>query len=141
MNKFKVGDKVRIIRKCEIGTIVNIANDDFDIFGASNLAYVTKIGKYTSCVYTVHDIELIEEAQEAKEILTEEEKEYLSNAIKPFRYRIRFISKGKYYREPLEFIEFIGEEVILSYLPEFKAGQYYKNMEVDKEYTLEELGL
>ena len=84
---------------------------------------------------------------EVPDILTKEEKEYLSAVIKPFRDRIISIEKheqdlyyqtiiiqltSKYPNKDFEFIR----------LPWFnEAEKIYKNMEARKKYDLEELGL
>ncbi len=87
------------------------------------------------------------------DILTKEEKEYLSTIIKPFRndviyiakykftgcieiteyYHIRISVKSKVKREPDETID----------LPRFPCldNEKYKGMKVGKQYTLEDLGL
>lgn len=81
-----------------------------------------------------------------KPILDDIEKEYLSNVIKPFRDKVQDITKvdlnhaGVY-----EFIRInhddYGSPIGTINLPNFRNGDMYKGMEVDKEYTLEELGL
>lgn len=80
-----------------------------------------------------------------KPILNDAEKEYLGNIIKPFRNRIIWIGKSVYI--PGEYIEIYlrhYDDGCSSYsivLPYFKKGTMYKGMELDKEYTLAELGL
>lgn len=74
-----------------------------------------------------------------QEILDDKEKEYLSNVIKPFRNKVIKISKqsaidGDFYID----IEMEEEDFNLPY---FRDKRMYRGMEVDKEYTLEELGL
>ena len=84
---------------------------------------------------------------ENKEILDEQEKEYLSAVIKPFKKRVIRIEKVKLLHDDSEFINIVlyssvtydNEENIQ--LPYFKKGTMYKGMELDKEYTLKELGL
>ena len=80
-----------------------------------------------------------------KQILDEKEKEYLSSVIKPFRNRIISIRKCRYNQD-----EYIGmyvkyyvetDESELITLPVFKKETIYKGMELNKDYTLEELGL
>ena len=75
------------------------------------------------------------------EILTDKEREYLSNVIKPFREEIEFIGKCECYEKQKQFIgiKIVNGDSIL--LPIFEKNKYYKNMEVKKEYALEELGL
>ena len=80
-----------------------------------------------------------------KQILDDDEKEYLGNVINPFRDRIIYIAKSVY--TPGEYIEMYlrhYDDGCSSYsivLPYFKKGTMYKGMELDKEYTLKELGL
>ena len=89
-----------------------------------------------------------------KQILDDVEKEYLGNIIKPFRNRILYIAKSetvKTYDNPNPKIY---ECIYIMYkdstkkrnpyymgFPHFEKGTMYKGMELDKEYTLEELGL
>ena len=74
-----------------------------------------------------------------KEILDEEEKEYLSNIIKPFRNKVEYIVKET--SSDNEYITIsIKNDSDLSF-PNFKKGTMYKGMEIEKEYTLEELSL
>lgn len=85
-------------------------------------------------------------------ILDEVEKEYLSYVLRPFRDRIKYVEKLRAYsggRTDLYSID-NGEYISITYgdrcydfftLPHFPKGSMYKNMEVGKEYTLEELGL
>lgn len=73
-----------------------------------------------------------------KEILDEEEREYLANVIKPFRHKVKYIVKFDCL--PKEYISiWIPHDVID--LPCFKKGTMYKGMEKCKKYTLEELSL
>ena len=78
-----------------------------------------------------------------KPILTEEEREYLSMVIKPFRNRIKYIVK--YLHEYGEYISIVykvsdvGTSSVI--FPSYDEGTTYKGMELGEEYTLEELGL
>lgn len=75
-----------------------------------------------------------------KPILDNKEKEYLSFVIRPFRNNVEFIRKQKYDDE--EFIFITCKSRFDSFaLPLFKKGTMYKGMELNREYTLEELGL
>lgn len=74
-----------------------------------------------------------------KEILDEQEREYLSSVIRPFRHKVKYIVK--FDCSPEEYISIwlpYAEEIAL---PCFKKGTMYKGMEKDKKYTLEELSL
>ena len=71
-------------------------------------------------------------------MLTEEEKAYLSEVIKPFRDEVTGILKGD---NGSEFIRISVENDGAFRLPYFKQGSMYKNMKTNKKYKLEELGL
>ena len=79
-------------------------------------------------------------------ILTASEKEYLSNVIKPFRKKST-ITIAKYVSDYVADEEYII--IWLSHIdnseyinfPYFEKGTMYVNMKVNKNYTLEELGL
>ena len=77
---------------------------------------------------------------EYKEILDDVEREYLGDFINPFRNKVDVITKLNN-GEGSEWIiiELKNEQPIL--LPYFKQKTMYKGMELNKEYTLEELGL
>lgn len=137
MNKFKLGQKVKIIRTGKIGRINNITSEDFGTSGVSNACYrIEYIKENDWNWFTVHDLE------EAKEILDAEEKEYLSNIIKPFRDRVTKIEKFENSRDrQKEYITIYIKNDFSINLPNFKKNTIYKNMEIDKVYTLEELEL
>ena len=85
---------------------------------------------------------LLEEAKEP--ILNEVEKDYLSAVIKPFRDEVKFIELPSYDRPNLTYTcirmyDNCGNKIVR--LPIFKRGTMYKGMKLDKNYTLEELGL
>ena len=75
------------------------------------------------------------------DILDDVEKRYLSAVIRPFRKRVDSIIKIS---DPLgsakEYIFIKLDEDSFS-LPYFKTGTMYQGMELEKVYTLEELGL
>lgn len=82
------------------------------------------------------------EKEEKKPILTDEEREYLSAVIKPFRNDVSNIEKKGCNTEYLTILlneNSTSEDTVL--LQRFKKGTMYKGMEAEKEYTLEELGL
>ena len=72
-------------------------------------------------------------------ILDDVEKAYLSAFIKPFRKRIEYIEKISFANGD----QFLSVALQKDYcgLPNFKEGTMYKGMELNKHYTLEELGL
>lgn len=88
--------------------------------------------------YNHHTVKMTLEVQDP--MLDETERKYLSGVIRPFKDRVRYIQKIAYSLEEKEFIVIvcISGNIIFPY---FKKGSMYKNMELNKEYTLEELGL
>lgn len=73
-------------------------------------------------------------------ILDDVEKAYLSAVIKPFRDRVKYITKYIYpaKEEYLLIVMYNGERMSF---PTFKKETMYKGMKVYEEYTLEDLGL
>ena len=76
-------------------------------------------------------------------ILDNKEKEYLSSVIRPFRDKVKYIVKSNCFIKDFisiflynDFKDIEGIE-----FPYFQKDTMYKKMKVDKEYTLEELGL
>lgn len=85
--------------------------------------------------------ELIKESkkEENKPILDDVEKEYLRAVIRPFRNKIVSISKEDCCNEDCFInIELENDALIFPY---FKKETMYKGMELEKQYTLKELGL
>ena len=82
------------------------------------------------------------EAEYKPEILTEKEKAYLSAVIKPFRKDIEYIEKFKSNYVGKEYIYIVmKKDDDYCKLPRFFKGTMYRGMELNKRYTLEELGL
>ncbi len=88
-----------------------------------------------------------DEWEEYVPILSKKEKEYLSAVIKPFRDRVTHIAKVE---EDIHWFYWIMIRVDIGFLDDYyefclppfeETSSMYKNMEVGKEYTLEELGL
>ena len=84
----------------------------------------------------------------SEEILTVAERNYLSAVIKPFRNSVKSIEKLEYisFYKKYQYINIEYEEIDKSVsgslsFPVFEADSLYKGIELDKEYTLEELGL
>ena len=95
--------------------------------------------------HAIDEYKLLDWLCEEHQILDKEEKEYLSAVIRPFRKRIYTIKKCKY-KESLNYICIAvcgipSYKVELLILPNFEEGTMYKGMELNKVYTLEELGL
>ncbi len=77
---------------------------------------------------------------EKEEILDEVEKKYLSAVIKPFKKKIKYIAIFRCSRSVGNIFIKVDRNNGIA-LPYFEIGTMYKNMEIDKRYTLEELGL
>lgn len=80
------------------------------------------------------------------QVLDNAEKKYLSAVIRPFRNDVLFIMKYEECFSSRDYIAIwyrdkINGEVNYCTLPKFEKDTMYKNMEVSKHYTLEELGL
>ena len=77
--------------------------------------------------------------------LDEKERTYLSAVIKPFRSHVVFIRKIYLESAGKERIEIVIEVNSCFHhymiLPPFDKGTMYQGMELDKEYSLEDLGL
>ena len=78
---------------------------------------------------------------EREEILDEIEKRYLTEVIRPFRKRIQFIQKKKEITEINPYIRIVCEDNDKLVFPYITDNSKYKGMEVNKKYTLKELGL
>ena len=82
---------------------------------------------------------LLEEAKEP--VLDDVEKEYLSATIKPFRKMIAYIVKAQDFDDGKQCIRIILQNGDGMHFPYLDDDAMYKGMEVNKEYSLEELGL
>lgn len=88
---------------------------------------------------------ILKPVYERKEILDGAERQYLSNALKPFRCRVISVEKDeRYSNKEYIYVELTTDNPVEKdciIFPDFKKGTMYKDMETDKKYTLEELGL
>ena len=140
LQKSPIGTKIRF----EDGVILTKTEEDFyenDVFYRNNenleaLKDNINLGK----IIKIEEPEYQTVYESKLEILDEVEKRYLRNIIRPFRDKVKAISLitagGKsdcYINIELE------DETI--YLPDFEINTMYKGMKLEKEYTLEELGL
>lgn len=78
-------------------------------------------------------------------VLDEVEKKYLSDVIRPFRKNVTGIVKQTFYGSNSQYISIklcdeTGFKDCVN-LPNFERNAMYKGMEVNKEYSLKELGL
>lgn len=82
---------------------------------------------------------LLSEAEEP--ILDDVEKKYLSAAIRPFRKMIAYIVKAQDFDDGKQCIRIILQNGDGMHFPYLDDDAMYKGMEVNKNYSLEELGL
>lgn len=88
---------------------------------------------------------LLEEYKEP--ILTDQEKVIVKdiiNALKPFNLKFTHITKNSFSPEKKEYLSLIydkNDKYIWVKLPNFERGEKFVGMELNKSYTLEDLGL
>lgn len=149
INKFCVGDKVKINKNITLG---DIEKDYFEGCQMDTMNFL-KNASYSNfnIVYEVEGIisglPIINGSTINSKVLTvvnrpildEKEKEYLRAVIKPFRKEVVYIEKNNFSKDE-EYID-IGLKSDTITLPNFRKRTMYKNMELDKKYTLKELEL
>ena len=142
------------LKKSPIGTKVTFENkevfvkDDEDTFenlserlDLEDLEGLEDNHMYNGKIIKIEEPEYKTVYEYKPEILDEVEKRYLRGVIRPFRDNVETIRKlfspttGKYY------IQIRYKDEPPTNLPYFESKKMYKNMETDKIYTLEELGL
>ena len=74
-------------------------------------------------------------------ILTEQEKCYLSTVIKPYRKKVEYICKLTYHEYDKEYLYISLNNGTITRLPDFDTNTMYKCMELGRRYSLMELGL
>ena len=127
---------------------LNDINDLLECMGNSSLDIIkvqridsTFIGECFNLEDDKTKIRAIETIYERKEeILDEEEKEYLSAVVKPFRDKVEYVKKHAYIARNEEYIMISVENDTINF-PNFEENTMYKGMELNKTYKLEELGI
>ena len=86
-----------------------------------------------------------------EKILDEDEKRYIKNIVRPFWKKVLYVLKERAYNDDsLEYINIVyrednnnDDDLFAEHLcfPYFTTLSMYKNMEVNKKYTLEDLGI
>lgn len=123
MSKYKTGDRFVIELEKEI---------DPGMF---------KVKGFNALVFDESGLDRLAKVDGSKvEILDKVEKRYLSAVIKPWRDRVIHIAKTSFNMGKKERLSITinGDDI---YLPEFAPNTMYQGMELDRGYTLEELGL
>ncbi len=98
----------------------------------------TKEENVLNKIYNSSKIKLTLEAEEP--ILDEAERKYLSDVIRPFRDRIEYILKSSF-TTGREFLHMKTKDGDMMDMFPFEPNKMYKGMKLNKEYSLEELGL
>lgn len=166
--KFKVGDKVKGISNDYISTNVDMCLGEVKDVGKNYINILVldhidtrRIGKIFGAINPEGRFEIVESKNRKffkelpndftgtlevekgyivkKEILDDVEKEYLLNIIKPFKDKVEYICKRVDLRGEFIIIEIVKDATII--FPTFNKTTMYKGMEVNKKYTLKELGL
>ena len=101
----------------------------------------TVIGESLDIVKVERPTQYKEVFERKEEILDETEKKYLTEVISPFRERIQFIQKKKEITEINPYLRIVFEDNDKLVFPYITNKTMYKGMEVNKKYTLKELGL
>lgn len=116
--------------------IVKVDNDvTFNYF---NTEYCAKAIGYYSCRVSTKTDKWTWERKE--NILTDKEREYLKAVIEPIKDKINFIVKLEYIALQKQCIRIQLNEGCMELYP-FDTNTQFINMELNKEYTLKELGL
>lgn len=77
---------------------------------------------------------------EVSDLLTPKEKEYLEGVIRPFKDIVEYIAKRKM-NNNLEYLCINIKDDYPIFFPNFLKNKYYKNLEIEKKYTLKDLEL
>lgn len=133
-----IGDRIKIKDYDDDFIVIDINNDDVRVISPAGIIYgfskndIIKVER--PCQYETID--------EKREILTRKEREYLRAVIRPFRKQINSLVKYGYdcFDQQYIIIKYDKEKYVIR-LPDFEKDTMYKGMELDKEYSLEELGL
>ena len=142
------------LKKAPIGTKITFENgevlvkDDKDIL--ENSGYVRNMleldnfkSRILGKIIKIEEPEYSTVYESKSEILDEVEKRYLRNVIRPFRDRVKTISKFVYSGGNATIDISIDDNNtgwLIELLP-FPKNEMYKGMEDNKKYTIEELGL
>lgn len=101
-----------------------------------------RVKGFNSLVFDNHGLNMLQKVEDTpavKQILTDDEAEYLHRLIAPFRDRVHGI--GKYSYGDLEHISIVFDVDECMSLPDFAEGTMYKGMEPGRGYKLWELDL
>lgn len=131
--------------KAPIGTLLTFSNGDILIKTGKVTYENSSIVRDYDKINRLDIIKIEEPAyniiyEHKPEILDKDDKRYIKRVIRPFRDKVKYITKrssglGR------EFISITLNDNFIINLPFFAQGTMYDNMEVDKLYTLEDLNI
>lgn len=128
-----------------IGTKITYKNGDVLIKDGHNSYENERIARETNNMVRENIIKIEEPLyntiyEHKPEILDKDDKRYIKGVIRPFRDKVKYITKRS--RDlGREFISITLNDNFIINLPFFAQGTMYDNMEVDKLYTLEDLNI
>lgn len=128
-----------------IGTKITYKNGDVLIKDGHNSYENERIARWTNNMERENIIKIEEPEYNTiydhnPKILDKDDKRYIKGVIRPFRDKVKYITKRS--RDlGREFISITLNDNFIINLPFFPKGTMYDNMEVDKLYTLEDLNV
>lgn len=132
-------DLCELIKEGKAPKKVKIGRFDYEWSGFD---YRDDEGQDVHEIKYLHDL-VNEQIEINDDILTDEERDYLRDVIRPFAGDVLYIQKRKA-SDDMEYIRItLGPETNPTdgNLPEFPEGAYYRGMKIRRQYTLEALGL
>ena len=147
LNEFPIGTKIIIAEKEKEFIKSSLDKDDNDWYCDKPIGLKNWFNERDLLELGINKVEIptYTEYIPLKPILDDKEKEYLSAVVMPYKKKIKYIAKEKLCcsnGKSKEYIAISFPNVIDSFdLPLFKPNVMYKGMELDKEYSLEELRL
>lgn len=125
--------------------------DDVYLTAPANYTYVLedktgrKLGSVDNSYSELSAFQKWLDMEHVEPVLTDEEREYIENVCRPFRYKVKCISKTvvNHMDDSTDYylvIRFFNEYFAM-FFPSFDGSAMYKGMEDNKWYTPMELGL
>lgn len=133
------------LKKAPLGTKITFKNGDTIIKNDkktySNSYFTTYDNQiYKEIIAKIEEPEYKTVYENVFDVLDEKERKYLKDVIRPFRNRVKHITKRNVF-EGQEVITICIDDYYAVNLPLFEKGTMYIGMETDKNYTLEDLNV
>lgn len=94
--------------------------------------------------YSFEEVDFSVKKTNKKFLLDCIDRKYFNNFLRPFRDDVQYLDKTNCLSSSYEYIRIYisaNSHTSYIYLPDFKTGTMFKKLEVDKQYTLEDLDL